>query len=94
MADTSSLVNATPLTVSVPDAVLHGLKQLSEQTGRDLSELVSDALEQYVAHQEWQIAAIVESLAEIDAGATLVPNETVMAWIDSWDTPDELPPPA
>ena len=42
---------------------------------------------------ELHIAAIKEALAEADAGAPMVSNEKVMAWLESWETPDELPPP-
>jgi predicted transcriptional regulator len=94
MAEPTSLVNTTPLTVMVPDEVRRNLEHLSEQTGQDLSALVSEALAEYVAVQESQIASIKAAIAEADAGAPRIPHADVMAWIDSWDTPNELPPPA
>lgn len=82
------------VTVAVPPDVKRGLEQLSEVTGRDLSALVSEALAEYIAVQESQIASIKAAIAEADAGAPRFSNEVVMAWLDSWETPDELPPPA
>lgn len=41
---------------------------------------------------EEQRRAIEKGLADIDAGRT-VPADDVEAWIDSWDTPDELKKP-
>lgn len=36
--------------------------------------------------------AISEGLADADAGR-LVPNEEVKAWVESWGSDNELPPP-
>lgn len=88
------MIDTNSLTVKVTDEVRRGLEQLSEQTGRDLSALVSEALAEYIAVQESQIASIRDAIAEADAGAPRFSNEVVMAWLDSWETPNELPPPA
>jgi predicted transcriptional regulator len=37
--------------------------------------------------------AIAEAEADVTAGR-LVPHEDVVKWLQSWDTPDELPCPA
>jgi predicted transcriptional regulator len=37
--------------------------------------------------------AIAEAEADVAAGR-LVPHEDVVKWLQSWDTPDELPCPA
>lgn len=38
------------------------------------------------------LKAVQEGIASADAGE-LIPHEDVEAWIDSWDTDHELPPP-
>ena len=92
------MAKTPPLTVNLEEAVRESLEHLAAQSGRDITELVTelvtDAVEQYVALQDWQVKAIEEAIAEADAGAPRIPHEAVMAWLDSWDTPDELPPPA
>ena len=40
-----------------------------------------------------EIAADAKGLAELDAGLG-VPHEEVRAWLETWGTPDEAPPPA
>ncbi len=40
----------------------------------------------------WQAERIEEALASARAGR-VVSHEAVKAWVDSWDTPDELPKP-
>jgi predicted transcriptional regulator len=85
---------STPLTVQLPVEIHQRLEQLSEQTGQNLSDLVGDALREYIAIQESQIASIQEAVAEADAGARRIPHAEVSAWLESLGTPDELPPPA
>jgi len=43
-------------------------------------------------YEEWKLAEIQAGLAEAEAGET-VPHEKVTAWLRSWGTANELPPP-
>jgi predicted transcriptional regulator len=83
----------TSLTVDLPNDVVDGLESLAASTGQDVSELAEADLAEYLAVQRWQYDAIVQAVAEADAGARTYSNEEVMAWLESWETPDELPPP-
>jgi RHH-type rel operon transcriptional repressor/antitoxin RelB len=85
MADTRTLI------VELPQAVLDGLESLSERTGRDVAEIAGVALAAYLDLQERQKAAIAKANAEGDG--PWVANEDVMRWLESWETPNELPPP-
>jgi predicted transcriptional regulator len=49
-------------------------------------------VQDFVAMQEWQLAAIDEGLRAADAGR-VVAHEDVVAWVQSWGSPDELPMP-
>jgi predicted transcriptional regulator len=40
----------------------------------------------------WEAQAIDEALRSIEEEGT-IPFEEIMAWVNSWDTPDELLPP-
>jgi len=42
--------------------------------------------------QEWQLAAIDDGIAAADAGR-VVAFEDVLAWVQSWGRPGELPMP-
>jgi len=83
----------TPLTFQIPDEIRRGLEQLSEHTGRSLSELVSDALVAFLVYVEGENAATEAALAEIDAGAPLIPHEAVVSWMEALGTDQELPLP-
>lgn len=43
-------------------------------------------------YEDWKLAEIQAGLAEAEAGET-VPHEKVAAWLRSWGTDNELPPP-
>jgi predicted transcriptional regulator len=83
------MIDTTSITVQVPDEVRRGLEQLSEQTGQSLSELVSDALAQFLAYVQAENTATESALAEIDAGVPTVPHEAVVSWMESVGTDRE-----
>jgi RHH-type transcriptional regulator, rel operon repressor / antitoxin RelB len=81
-------------------AILHvrpelvtGLDELAKASGRSREELAEEALAEYLEVQRWQIAGIEEAVRAADAGELGIPHEDVAAWLDSWGTDDELPPP-
>lgn len=84
---------STPLIVRVPDEVRRGLQELAEQTGQSLSDVVSEALTQFLAYVQAENAETEAALAEIDAGAPQIPHHAVVAWMESLGTDHELPPP-
>jgi len=53
---------------------------------------IEQAVKDYVADQEWQLAAIAEGVRDADEGR-LVDHDQVVAWIDSWGTETPRPPP-
>jgi len=58
------------------------LEALARATNRTKSSLANEALEQYVAHQEWLIREIEKGVAAADAGE-LVDDKDVEAWFRS-----------
>ncbi|HZO29125.1 MAG TPA: ribbon-helix-helix protein, CopG family [Chloroflexota bacterium] len=83
----------TELTIQVPKQALARIESLAAQTGQTTSDLVGEALANYLDYQEWKAAAIAEAVKEADAGAPFVEHERVEAWVKSWDTENELPRP-
>lgn len=59
---------AGAFTVRLDDTTIEALDRLAKQTDRSRSWLVSRAVEDYVALNEWQIAKIREGLADADRG--------------------------
>ncbi|TIL62967.1 MAG: ribbon-helix-helix protein, CopG family [Mesorhizobium sp.] len=58
----------TPFTVRVPDETATRLDQLAEKLDRSRSYVASQAIEDFVAREEWQLAEIEVGLAEAERG--------------------------
>ena len=68
------------------------LSALATALGRPPSWVVQQALEEYVALQDSQLAAIAEGMRAAEDGR-VVPHADVAAWVSSWDRANELPMP-
>jgi RHH-type transcriptional regulator, rel operon repressor / antitoxin RelB len=74
--------NDTTLTVKIDRSVKARLEAAAARVRRSKSFLIAEAIEQYLAVQEWQISAIRRGLEAADRGA-LVPHDLVKAWAKS-----------
>ena len=55
---------------------------------------MAHAIERYIEHEAWQVAAIQTAMDELDKGqADLVEHATVVGWLDHWGTEGEVEPP-
>jgi len=68
------------------------LAKLAEKSGRSANFLVSDAIESYVADQERMLAEVRQAGRQVSSGH-YVKHEDMKAWLLSWGTTRELPPP-
>ena len=82
----------TTLTVQLSDADSARLGSLAKATGRSKSSLAAEALSEFLAVQDWQVAAINAGVESLDRGEA-IEHSAVRDWIDSWDTDHELAPP-
>jgi predicted transcriptional regulator len=69
------------------------LARLAESTKRSQAFLAAEAIDAFVELNEWQVAAIRRAVEEADAGGPFAADEDVSAWLLSWGTDDERPPP-
>ncbi|SER82167.1 Predicted transcriptional regulator [Rhizobium sp. NFR03] len=58
----------TAFTVQVPDETAARLDQLAEKLDRSRSYIAAQAIEDFIAREEWQLAEIENGLAEADRG--------------------------
>ena len=82
-----------PVSVRLDPELNERLASIAAALDRPKSWVIEQAVMDFVAVQEWQLAAIDEAIAEADAGK-VVAHEDVVAWVRSWGKPDELPMPA
>jgi predicted transcriptional regulator len=76
------------VSVRVPIETAQRLKALAEAMQRSKSFLGAQAIEEFVAAHEWQLAAIREGVDAADAGQ-VVEHDRVTAWVESWGTDSE-----
>lgn len=80
------------MSVRLKPQVKRRLAKLANASGRSSNFLISDAVESYVADQERLLTEIRQADRQIKSGH-YVRHEDVKAWLLSWGTENELPPP-
>jgi predicted transcriptional regulator len=83
---------SSTFTVRVDAAVKKRLEKLAKNTGRSRSFLAAEAIEEYLDVNEWQVAGIKRAIESADQG-DFIPHDQVKAWVNSWDSDNELPMP-
>jgi len=88
MANTRSAT----LSVRLTPVTKKRLARLSKLSGRSSNYLIAEAVESYVSDQERLLNEMRASEREVRSGH-YVPEQAMKAWLLSWGTEKELPPP-
>ncbi len=80
------------LSIRLKPEIKKRLARLAKVSGRSSNFLISDAVEAYVADQERLMAEIRQAERQVKSGH-YVRHEDMKAWLLSWGTERELPPP-
>lgn len=88
MANTRSATLSTRLKPEIKKR----LAKLAKASGRSCNFLISDAVEAYVSDQERMLAETRQAERQVKSGH-YVRHADMKAWLLSWGTKDELPPP-
>lgn len=80
--------NTTTMTVRLDTATKKGLERIAIIERRSKSALASQAISNFIAFHEAQIAGIQEALASLERGEGIAHSD-VLAWVDSWGTKNE-----
>jgi RHH-type transcriptional regulator, rel operon repressor / antitoxin RelB len=86
------MADSTTLTVRLDRSVKQRLAAVAARTRRSKSFLAAEAIEEYLAIQEWQIKAIQKAIEEADRGK-VVSHQRVKSWARSLGSRRELPVP-
>lgn len=81
------------MTVRVPVKLRKRLEGLAKTTARNRSRLAVEALENYVAEQEEQLARIDQGIRDADGGR-VVSHQAVKRYLQSWGSKRKLPTPS
>lgn len=82
MSTSTNKTTDTVLSVRTSRTTRERLQQLAKVTRRTSSSLANEALEQYVAHQDW-LAHEIERGAQSANRGKLVPDSTITEWIET-----------
>jgi predicted transcriptional regulator len=88
MANTKSAT----FSIRLKPATKRRLAKLAKESGRSANFLISDAVESYIADRERLRADIRLADRQLKSGH-YVRDEDMKAWLLSWGTTNELPPP-
>jgi len=83
---------STTLSIRLKPETKKRLARLAKASGRSANFLIVDAVESYVADQERLLAEVRQSDRQVKSGH-YVRHEDMRAWLLSWGTDRELPPP-
>ena len=68
------------------------LQAIADHDDRTLSYVAEQAIKDRIAFEEAQVRAIQVGLDAANRGE-FIPHEDVKAWVESWDSDNELPAP-
>jgi predicted transcriptional regulator len=86
------MVKTAPVSVRLDATLSEQVTAIAAALDRPKSWVIEQAVKDFVAVQEWQLAAIDEGIKAADAGRVAA-HEDVAAWVKSWGRRDELPMP-
>jgi len=73
-------MSTTALTVRVDTDVAKRLEKLAKSTKRSRCYLAAEAIEEYLAVQEWQVEAILAGIDEADRGEGIDFEQVKTSW--------------
>lgn len=82
-------------TVRLQSDVESGLEAMADKLHRSKNWLINQAIREFVARQELDQSRWAETLQAMESvtQGKVVSGQAVHAWLESWGTSDELPPP-
>ena len=85
----------TVTTVRLQPEVETGLETMVDKLHRSKNWLINQAIREFVARQEMEQSRWKETLAAMESVAhgKVVSGKDVHAWLESWGSAKELPPP-
>ena len=73
----------TSISITIKEQNIVRLEELAEAMDRSRSWIANEAIEQYLAHQDWMDRETAAAIAAVDAGEEeLIPHADVMAELD------------
>lgn len=85
-------MTAVPFSLRLEADLKEAIEKEAQLEDRSVSYVIQQATREYVERKKQFRAMVAELEVEADKGI-FVSGEAIDAWVESWDTEDELPPP-
>jgi predicted transcriptional regulator len=93
----TTTATTVPMSIRLDVNAREKLKAIAERQKRSAHALATEAINQFIEHKErenaWQ-QGCEDALKHFDKTGLHATHAEVMAWMDTWGTDKELPPPA
>lgn len=83
---------ANPVSIRMDESLKARLENAARAEDRSLSWLAQKAITKFLDERDFKHAEILRAYAEAEKGV-FISDGAMMAWVDSWDMPHELPMP-
>lgn len=84
---------ATPLSLRIDSETKARLEIIAKAEDRSLSYIAQKAFASYLDARDYRREQILSAYSEAQTEKEFISGEAMKAWIDSWDTAQELPAP-
>ena len=85
-------MSSTTVSVRIDPAIKKRLEKLAKRTGHSRSFLATEAIDEYLELNEWQVVGIQKAITSFDEGRS-VSHRQVKDWVSSWNGKKERPRP-
>ena len=82
----------SPISIRLDDRLRARLETAAKSEERSLSYLAQQAITEYLDDREYKIQELLHAYKEAEKGV-FISEKTMTAWVDSWGSTQELPPP-
>ena len=86
-------MNKPMISVPISESLSDKIDALAALTKRARDEVLGDTLESYVDEKVRFYRELDEAIREADESGEWISHEKMCAWLESWGTENELPPP-
>ena len=86
------MAKTSPVSLRLDPDLNDRIAAVAAALDRPKSWAIEQAVKEYVANQEWQLAAIREGIEDADAGR-VVDHRKVEEWVASWSSGEPKPTP-
>ena len=83
----------TPLSLRIDPATKSRLEDIAKAEDRSLSYIAQKAFASYLDARDYRRDQILTAFNESKTENEFISGEAMKAWVDSWDTAQELPAP-